>query len=98
MKDVSRHIYRCYFTSHRCSLAAASNPPSRGAKLLRMLGADAPQAYIDKINADFKKWYLRSDHPPGDLQTDPEGTVRGGTIQALVERLTTHDKPGRISQ
>jgi son of sevenless-like protein len=65
--------------------------------LRKILGDDAPQAYIDKVNADFKKWYLRSDHAPEDLQTDPEGTVKGGTIQALVERLTTHDAPGLFS-
>ena len=75
-------------------LAAAAKSPPRAAKLRKILGDDAPQAYIDKVNADFKKWYLRSDHAPEDLQTDPEGTVKGGTIQALVERLTTHDAPG----
>ena len=78
------------------SLAASAKSPPRAAKLRKILGDDAPQAYIDKVNADFKKWYLRSDHAPEDLQTDPEGTVKGGTIQALVERLTTHDAPGQI--
>jgi son of sevenless-like protein len=85
-----------FFTALNCPLAAAaSKSPPRGSKLRKLLGDEAPQAYIDKVNADLKKWYLRSDHPPGDLLTDPEGTVRGGTIQALVERLTTHDAPGR---
>ena len=77
-------------------LAASAKSPPRASKLRKILGDDAPQAYIDKVNADFKKWYLRSDHAPEDLQTDPEGTVKGGTIQALVERLTTHDAPGRF--
>lgn len=72
---------------------STSKSPPRGAKLRQILGDDAPQAYIDKVNADFKKWYLRSDASPADLSTDPEGTVRGGTVQALVERLTTHDSP-----
>lgn len=76
------------------SAATARKVPLRGAKLLKILGDDAPQAYIDKVNADLKKWYLRSDHPASDLITDPEGTVRGGTIQALMEHLTTHDAPG----
>lgn len=78
------------------SLAGTAKSPPRAAKLRKILGDDAPQAYIDKVNADFKKWYLRSDHAPEDLQTDPEGTVKGGTIQALVERLTTHDAPGQF--
>ena len=76
--------------------AASAKSPPRAAKLSKILGDDAPQAYIDKVNADSKKWYLRSDHAPDDLQTDPEGTVKGGTIQALVERLTTHDAPGQL--
>lgn len=63
----------------------------------KLLGDDAPQAYIDKVNADLKKWYLRPDYSSAELMTDPEGTVRGGTIQALVERLTTHDAPGKSS-
>lgn len=86
-------ISRFCQTKRLFSAAAAKSPP-RAAKLRKILGDDAPQAYIDKVNADFKKWYLRSDHAPEDLQTDPEGTVKGGTIQALVERLTTHDAPG----
>jgi son of sevenless-like protein len=77
-------------------LAATAKSPPRAAKLRKILGDDAPQAYIDKVNADFKKWYLRSDHAPEDLQTDLEGTVKGGTIQALVERVTTHDAPGQL--
>jgi len=83
-------------TEGSLSAASAKSPP-RASKLRKILGDDAPQAYIDKVNADFKKWYLRPDHAPEDLQTDPEGTVKGGTIQALVERLTTHDAPGRFS-
>ena len=82
--------------TERLSLDASAKSPPRAAKLRKILGDDAPQAYIDKVNADFKKWYLRSDHAPEDLQTDPEGTVKGGTIQALVERLTTHDAPGQF--
>jgi son of sevenless len=79
-----------------CLAAASSKTPPRGAKLRKILGDDAPQAYIDKVNADLKKWYLRSDYSATDLLTDPEGTVRGGTLQALAERLTTHDAPGEF--
>jgi len=85
-----------FYRTKALFLAANPKSPPRAAKLRKILGDDAPQAYIDKVNADFKKWYLRSDHAPEDLQTDPEGTVKGGTIQALVERLTTHDAPGQF--
>ena len=76
--------------------AGSVKSPPRAAKLRKILGDDAPQAYIDKLNADFKKWYLWPDHAPEDLQTDPEGTVKGGMIQTLVKRLTTHDAPGQL--
>ncbi|EIN12588.1 ras GEF [Punctularia strigosozonata HHB-11173 SS5] len=39
-----------------------------------------------------KPWYLRPTAGPNEIQVDPDGTVRGGTIPALVERLTTHEK------
>lgn len=36
-------------------------------------------------------WYLSSDYPPGDIVFDDEkGTVKAGTIRALIERLTPH--------
>ncbi|BEJ03260.1 hypothetical protein CcaverHIS641_0104350 [Cutaneotrichosporon cavernicola] len=36
-------------------------------------------------------WYLSSDYPPGDIVFDEEkGTVKAGTIRALIERLTPH--------
>lgn len=33
---------------------------------------------------------------PSEIITDPEGTVRAGTLPALVERLTTHERAGEI--
>ncbi|KNE73333.1 hypothetical protein AMAG_17556 [Allomyces macrogynus ATCC 38327] len=38
-----------------------------------------------------KKWFLEHDHAPGDLTFNMEGQVNGGTLDALVERLTLHD-------
>ncbi|GMK58437.1 hypothetical protein CspeluHIS016_0504690 [Cutaneotrichosporon spelunceum] len=36
-------------------------------------------------------WYLSSDYLPGDIVFDEEkGTVKAGTIRALIERLTPH--------
>ncbi|KAF9577690.1 hypothetical protein BGW38_006936, partial [Lunasporangiospora selenospora] len=36
-------------------------------------------------------WYLSYDYQPGELVLNPEGHVKGGTITALIERLTLHD-------
>ncbi|KAJ3364078.1 hypothetical protein GGF31_000615 [Allomyces arbusculus] len=38
-----------------------------------------------------KKWFLEHDHAPSDLTLNMEGQVNGGTLDALVERLTLHD-------
>lgn len=35
--------------------------------------------------------FLGSDIPPGDIVFSPQGTVKGGTLEALVVQLTRHD-------
>lgn len=76
--------------------AAATTPSnaksSSGAadKLIRMLG-DAPTHIIDKLNAKTKPWYLRPTYEDSEIQIDPDGKVRAGTVAALVERLTAHE-------
>jgi son of sevenless-like protein len=62
-------------------------------KLLRVLG-DAPTHIIDKLNAKTKPWYLRPNYEESEIQIDPDGKVRAGTVAALVERLTAHEHSG----
>lgn len=72
-----------------------SKSPQRGNKLFKVLGAEAPSHYIKTLNADATPWYLKPDYNPADIVMDPkDGTVKVGTIQALVERLTSHENPG----
>jgi son of sevenless-like protein len=73
-----------------------SNPKSSSGaadKLIRMLG-DAPTHIIDKLNAKTKPWYLRPNYEDSEIQIDPDGKVRAGTVAALVERLTAHEHSG----
>ncbi|KAI8071443.1 ras guanine nucleotide exchange factor domain-containing protein [Gongronella butleri] len=42
----------------------------------------------DKSSAD---WFLGPDYKPDELVFSADGSVKGGTIAALVERLTMHD-------
>ncbi|KAK0542923.1 cell division cycle- protein [Tilletia horrida] len=35
-------------------------------------------------------WFLEPDYAPGDIVMTPEGQVKGATLAALMERLTTH--------
>jgi hypothetical protein len=69
----------------------------RGNKPWLILGEEAPQHYQDTVNADLKPWYLRPNYSTTDILIDyPEGFVRGGTVPALVERLTAHEHGGRV--
>ncbi|KAF9932637.1 hypothetical protein BGZ65_004393, partial [Modicella reniformis] len=61
---------------------------ARGEKLKKMLGDDAP---APKPKAVEQPWYLGHDYSPADISFNMEGHVRGGTLPALVERLTLHD-------
>ncbi|KAL0567457.1 cell division cycle-related protein [Marasmius crinis-equi] len=54
-------------------------------RLLRLLDNDAP------LPPEVKPWFLGPDSEPGELLLDVDRTVKGGTIKALVERLTSHD-------
>ncbi|THH31171.1 hypothetical protein EUX98_g3005 [Antrodiella citrinella] len=70
---------------------ASSKTPPRAAKLIKLLGNDAPQHYITKLNEDAKPWYLRPNYDQSEILIDPDGGVRAGTTSALVERLTAHE-------
>lgn len=56
-------------------------------KVLQILGEDAPP------------WFLlpTSDSNAGELLVEPDKSVKGGTVAALVERLTAHDTTGGSS-
>lgn len=41
-------------------------------------------------------WYLGYDYTPNDIVFNMEGQVKGGTLTALVERLTLHDFLGEF--
>ncbi|KAH7056774.1 ras guanine nucleotide exchange factor domain-containing protein [Linnemannia elongata] len=57
----------------------------RGEKVKKMLGDDAP----GRGGAQY--WFLGYDYQQTDLVLNAEGGVKGGTLPALIERLTLHD-------
>jgi son of sevenless len=73
--------------------SSAKAPAGAADKLLRVLG-DAPTHIIDQLNAKTKPWYLRPNYSESDIQIEPDGKVRAGTVAALVERLTAHEHFG----
>ncbi|TFK20605.1 ras GEF [Coprinopsis marcescibilis] len=48
--------------------------------------------YADKVAAESIPWYLRPSYSPSDIIIENDGSVRGGTVSALVERLTAHEQ------
>ncbi|KAF8967979.1 hypothetical protein BGZ46_000080, partial [Entomortierella lignicola] len=57
----------------------------RGDKLKKILGDDAP------LRPSAQAWYLDYDYQRDDLILNGDGQVKGGTLPALIERLTLHD-------
>ncbi|ORZ00224.1 ras guanine nucleotide exchange factor domain-containing protein [Syncephalastrum racemosum] len=75
----------------------ASNPDSPGKatsrKLKKFFGDDAPAAVVAaaKPSVNERPWFLQYDYNPNEIVFNMEGYVKGGTLPALVERLTLHD-------
>ncbi|KAI6041442.1 ras GEF [Pisolithus marmoratus] len=65
--------------------------PPRPDKIKAFFGDEAPAQYLIPLTAETKPWYLRPNHDPAEVLIDPDGTVRGGTVAALIERLTAHE-------
>jgi hypothetical protein len=62
-------------------------------KLARLLGEEYEEQVV---GADLRPWYLRSNFNPSEILVDTDRSVKGGTLPALVERLTAHEAAGKI--
>ncbi|KAG6819993.1 hypothetical protein H0H93_006696 [Arthromyces matolae] len=72
-------------------ISAAKSPVrAKGSqKLEQLLGVE----YTKTVGVDVRPWYLREDYSPEDIVIDTtDSTVKGGTLSALIERLTSHDQ------
>jgi son of sevenless-like protein len=69
---------------------ASAKSPSRADKIIKLFG-DVPSQILNKIQAETLPWYLRPNYSDQEILIDPDGKVRGGTLPALVERLTAHE-------
>ncbi|EIN12823.1 ras GEF [Punctularia strigosozonata HHB-11173 SS5] len=72
-------------------LAGVPKKAGRSKKLLWLVGEEAPTGVIQKLESATKPWYLRQTYDPAQIIIEPEGNVKGGTLAALVERLTAHE-------
>ncbi|CAE6501866.1 unnamed protein product [Rhizoctonia solani] len=77
-----------------------SRGPPRVNKIRKLLGDDAAAELAKSGGAiaptpivDTTPWYLKPTYnDPSQIQINTDGGVRGGTLPALIERLTMHDQ------
>lgn len=48
---------------------------------------------IRTLSEDTYTWLLDNDYDPRDLSTNAEGVLNGGTLEALVEKMSSHRAP-----
>ncbi|GJJ73293.1 son of sevenless [Entomortierella parvispora] len=65
--------------------AAPGRYDNRGEKVKKVLGDDAPG------RSAAQPWFLNYDYQQNELILNVDGQVKGGTLPALIERLTLHD-------
>jgi son of sevenless-like protein len=76
--------------------------PSKEAKVDKFFGVDAAGRRRDTVmsptssyaNGSETSWFLQSDIDSTDVVFNMDGNVKGGTLHALVQRLTQHDQLG----
>ncbi|KAI9493763.1 ras guanine nucleotide exchange factor domain-containing protein [Zychaea mexicana] len=77
------------------TVGGATSSPSKATsrKLKKFFGDDAPAAVAAaaKPAVNERAWYLQYDYDVNEIVFNMEGYVKGGTLPALVERLTLHD-------
>ncbi|KAJ7459684.1 ras guanine nucleotide exchange factor domain-containing protein [Mycena latifolia] len=76
------------------SKAKSPPRPSGNSKLAKILGADyaATVPVLPEPELPPRPWYLQPNYSPTEILIEPDGTVRAGTVPALVERLTAHEQ------
>ncbi|KAI8841743.1 ras guanine nucleotide exchange factor domain-containing protein [Chytridium lagenaria] len=72
---------------------------SQKTKLNKFFGEDVPERRVVNVEGSansnslqMRPWYLMPDSAAGTISFNGEGSVNGGTLEALVQRLTLHDQ------
>ncbi|TPX62785.1 hypothetical protein SpCBS45565_g06925 [Spizellomyces sp. 'palustris'] len=72
--------------------ASPERRPSKGSsKIQQILGVEAPPEPVPRKPVNDIPRFLAYDYKHDDIVFNMEGKVKGGTLKALVERLTLHD-------
>jgi son of sevenless-like protein len=49
----------------------------------------------EKLDSNTTPWYLLSNYSETEILFEIDGSVKGGTVPALVEKLTAHERAGK---
>jgi hypothetical protein len=91
-------------SSHRPSISQSTSSltrPSPGSQSMANSKALKRQFSFGHGNTHDEMsqlWFLQYDYAEGDIVFSADKSVKGGTIRALVERLTLHDEIGKLNK
>ncbi|CEP06873.1 hypothetical protein [Parasitella parasitica] len=83
--------YRPSLSSSNVSTSSLTRPSDNNSKPLKRQFSFSHGAHSQD---DSEPWYLGYDYADSDIEFTQEKSVKGGTLPALVERLTLHDYIG----
>ncbi|CAG8741154.1 987_t:CDS:2, partial [Racocetra fulgida] len=67
------------------------SPRSESSKVTKFFGEDVQSINQTRVQREDKPWFLKYDYEEAEIVFNMERHVKGGTLNALVERLTMHD-------
>jgi len=72
---------------------------ARPDKVLRITGDDDAQAFHSaRLAQAAQPWYLKPDHLGDEIKMEYDGSIKAGTLDALVERLRFYSVRGRARE
>lgn len=89
-------IYACsylitYYLQSAATSPASNHSPSKS-KLKQFFGTDAPGTNVHRPPTASRETlaFLQPDYTHDQISYSPDGSIRGGTLHALICRLTNH--------
>ncbi|CAI2171814.1 16221_t:CDS:2, partial [Funneliformis geosporum] len=77
--------FNSFSTTHRTNTQHSAPSVTNTNSTVEMRNTQSKKQMVDK------PWFLNYDYDPSELVFNMENCVKGGTLNALVERLTMHD-------
>lgn len=93
--DRQFHIFGKGFLAHPFIPALVESTSQLPQARQETISHDPLSQIISVINPENQPLYLQSDYSQADILIDQDGSVTGGTVPALVDRLIAHEPAGK---